>query len=158
MHLHHPHSSGSVRNVRSVPMNSHLKTVFRATSYRVETPEACFTLRIGLPAPDFDDYLRWQRIANWGIVSASNPMALPCAEAENLRLQQDLQAQIKALAWRFLNGVNLADADDWRPEASCVLLAVNEAQVCALGRAFRQAAVVCGDSGSAPRLVFLQYE
>lgn len=155
MHLHHPHSSNSVWNVR---MNSHLQTVFRATSYRVEASEACFTLRIGFTAPDFDDYLRRQGIANWGIVSAYNSMALACTEAENQRRQQDLQAQIKALGWRFLKGVNLADADDWRPEASCVLLAVNEAQVCALGRAFRQAAVVCGDSGSAPRLVFIQYE
>jgi hypothetical protein len=139
-------------------MNSHLQTVFRATSYRVDAPEACFILRIGLLAPDFDDYLRRQRIANWGIVSAYNPMALPCAEAENQRRQQDLQAQIKALGWRFLSGVNLADAGDWPPEASCVLLAVNEAQTCTLGRAFCQTAVVCGDSGSAPRLVFIPYE
>lgn len=139
-------------------MTPQLRCAFQATTYRVHTPEACFNLRIGITTPAFDTYLRRQNIVCWGIVSAYNPGASLCSEGENALRQQALQMRVQALGWTALSGVNIADAGDWPSEASSVLLGVDEAEVCALGRAFHQIAVVCGEVGSAPRLVSIEDE
>jgi len=131
-----------------------LEAAFRATTYRVDTPEGVFDLRIGVADPVFDSFLRGRGIACWAIVSAFNPGAMQQPAEENRRRQQLLRERVTALGYRFCAALNLPDADDWSPEPSLLVLEMGEAQGRALAGEFSQLAVVCGDTGAAPRLVW----
>jgi hypothetical protein len=131
-----------------------LEAAFRATTYRVTTPQGLFDLRIGQDAPAFDDFLRGQGADRWTIVSAVNPRARLLSDEQNGLRQTHLRERVSALGYRFLATLNLADADDWPPEPSLLVLQVAEAQARALAREFSQLAVVCADTGCAPRLVW----
>ncbi|MBP6708734.1 MAG: DUF3293 domain-containing protein [Candidatus Accumulibacter sp.] len=147
-----------------------LEAAFRATTYRVTTAEASFALRIGVADPAFDAFLLRHAAAVprpaaadrlpsradvcWGIVTAYNPGAL-LASAENRVRQRRLQQQLVAGGWCFLSTGHFGDAGDWPEEPGYLILHAEEEQVRRLASEFGQLAVVCGRTGSAPRLVWL---
>jgi hypothetical protein len=142
-----------------------LDAAFRATAYRVVTPDGIFALRIGVADAQFDVFLS-REVASvqrqdsdagaicWGIVTAYNPGVLLSAE-ENQRRQERLRGRIVAAGWRFFSGCNLADDGLWPAEPSCLVLHVDERQMRILGSEFDQIAVVCGRTGTAPRLLWI---
>jgi hypothetical protein len=129
-----------------------LEAAFHATTYRVETLGRCFDLRIGKTDPVFDGFLRAQGVFFWGILSACNPGAVRLPAEENQRLQDKLRTRLAELGWLFLAARNVADDGGWPVEVSCLILQVSEEKLRALAAEFSQLAVVCGDTGSAPRL------
>jgi hypothetical protein len=151
-----------------------LEAAFLATTYRVETPERVFDLRIGLVSSEFDEFLRRQpaslapldapaasvsQAIGWGIVTAYNP-GERLADHQNEPRQRRLRERIAASACTFFAASNIADGDEdhhagWPVEPSYLVFPVDEQQVAALGRAFSQLAVVYGETGLAPRLLWL---
>lgn len=147
-----------------------IAAAFLATTYRVETPERAFDLRIGVVSTEFDEFLRRQPVSpgkpaaaaapargliGWGIVTAYNPGEV-LADHQNESRQGRLRERIAASGYSFFAASNIADdGGAWPVEASYLVMPVNEQQVAALGREFRQLAVVYGEAGSAPRLLWL---
>ena len=131
------------------------EAAFLATTYRVETPGECFDLRIGQCHPAFDDFLRRQGVSCWGILTASNPGALPLSAAENLQRQAQLLARLDVLGWPSFAGCNVADDGDWPVEASRLILQIGEEDLRTLAREFAQLAGVYGRIGAAPALLWL---
>ncbi len=131
-----------------------LDRAFQATTYRVETPDGRFDLRIGVLNPAFDACLRDQGVSRWGIVTPCNPGAQRFSEAENQVRQTQFLARIEALGWRYFAACNLPDSTDWPPEVGCCLLQVDTPVLCRLAAEFGQLAWVSGDTGLAPRLVW----
>jgi hypothetical protein len=137
-----------------------LAAAFQATTYRVETPEGIFSLRIGTLDPVFDAFLLRHAVAaappagavGWAIVTAHNPGGL-LGEDENRLRQKRLRQRILTAGWHFLPACNVADVN-WlaggaefsaagrRRRNKSVLLAAE----------FGQLAVVFGRTGSAPRV------
>ncbi|HMW56862.1 MULTISPECIES: DUF3293 domain-containing protein [Candidatus Accumulibacter] len=145
-----------------------LEAAFCATTYRVTVPEASFALRIGVPTPAFDAFLlrlaaQWPASDDepgettgmcWGIVTAYNPAVL-LSEDINRLAQERLLKRIKALGWYFLPSSNLADGDVWPVEPSYLVLRADEQRMRVLASEFGQLAVVCGRTGSVPKLLWL---
>lgn len=131
------------------------EAAFRATTYRVETPGRCFDLRIGQRDPAFDDFLRAQGVSFWGILTACNPGAEQLPAAENQHRQDGLRVRLASLDCRILDACNVADDEDWPAEPSYLILQADEEILRALAAEFSQLAVVCGDAGSAPRLLWV---
>lgn len=131
-----------------------LDTVFRATSYRVETDDGTFALRIGVHDPAFDDFLRRQSVSCWGLLTAYNPGTVRCDDENPLRHMQLVQ-RLRRLGWIYRLACNVADDGGWPAEPGFLLLQVGEKDVCNLAAEFSQRACVCGDVGSAPRLVWI---
>ena len=131
-----------------------LDTVFKATSYRVETEDGIFGLRIGVHDPAFDDYLRQQGASCWGLLTAYNPGGVLCEDENPLR-QMQLLERLQQLGWTYRLACNIADDGGWPAEPGFLLLQVSEMEVCSLAAEFSQRACVCGDIGSAPRLVWI---
>lgn len=145
-----------------------LEAAFCATTYRVTVPEASFALRIGVPTPAFDAFLlrlaaQWPASDDepgettgmcWGIVTAYNPAVL-LSEDLNRLAQERLLKRIKALGWYFLPSSNLADGDVWPVEPSYLVLRADEQRMRVLASEFGQLAVVCGRTGSVPKLLWL---
>ena len=132
-----------------------LEAAFRATTYRVNVGSRFHDLRIGEFNPAFDVFLRTQGVSCWGVLTACNPQAARLSNAENQRRQALLIAQLEEAGWRFFAACNLQDAGDWPAEASCLVLQVSEEVLRTLAAEFSQLAVVCGDTGSAPRLLWV---
>ncbi|WP_291987061.1 DUF3293 domain-containing protein [Candidatus Accumulibacter sp. ACC007] len=146
-----------------------MEAAFLATTYRVETPESTFDLRIGVVSAGFDEFLRRQSVSlgkpaaagpartaiGWGIVTAYNP-GERLSDHQNEIRQRRLHERLTALAGACFAARNLADADaDWPVEPSYLVLPVDEQLLAALGREFCQLAVVYGETGLAPRLLWL---
>ncbi len=138
-----------------------LAAAFRATTYRVETGELRFDLRIGARHPGFDDFLRTLGAAagkGWAIVTAVNPGARrggdSSAEGENVARQAALVRRVRDLALRVLPACNLADRGDWPAEPALLLVGIGERQARELAAEFAQSACVCGKIGSAARLIW----
>ena len=132
-----------------------LDVAFRATSYRVDTAEGVFDLRIGRPDPAFDDFLRRQGVSCWAVLTACNPGGVRDDDGNRQRRLR-LQERLQTLGWSFSLACNLADDRMWPEEPGFLLLQVSEKQVCSLASEFFQLACVCGDVGGAPRLVWIQ--
>lgn len=131
-----------------------LDAAFRATCYRVDSMAGRFDLRIGVVNPRFDDFLRAQGARCWGLITAHNPGGVRRDE-HNAALQQALQKRIDGLSWRWFPACNLADDGLWPAEPSVLIVGVGAVELRALAVEFFQAAIVCGEIGCAPRLVWL---
>ena len=131
-----------------------LDTVFRATSYQVETDDGIFGLRIGVHDPAFDNFLYRQGVSCWGLLTAYNPGGIRC-DAENPLRQMQLLERLQRLGWAYRIACNVADDGGWPAEPGFLLLQISEKDVCSLAVEFSQRACVCGDIGSAPRLVWI---
>ena len=131
-----------------------LDAAFRATCYRVDCATGVFDLRIGVVNPRFDDFLRARDVRCWGLITAHNPGGVR-RDAHNAARQQALLRRIDSLSWPWLPACNLADGGNWPAEPSVLVLGVGEVELRALAAEFFQAAIVCGEVGCAPRLVWL---
>lgn len=132
-----------------------LDAAFRATSYRVDTADGVFDLRVGLPDPAFDDFLRGQGFSCWAVITACNPGGIRDDDGNRLRRQR-LQERLQSLGWAFSSACNLADDRMWPEEPGFLLMQVSEQEASYLAAEFLQLACVCGDVGGAPRLVWVQ--
>lgn len=132
-----------------------LEAAFRATVYRVEMPEGRFDLRIGVAAAAFDECLRTRDVGRWGIVTACNPGAVRLSDDENRRCQAQLGERLAGLGWTFFAACNLDPEGAWPPEPGCLVLQIEREALCALAAEFSQLAVVCGETGSPPRLLWI---
>lgn len=131
-----------------------LDASFRATSYQVETSDGVFRLRIGEMQPEFDNFLRRLELSCWGVITAYNPGRV-LREEDNAERQIRLLERIEELGWPHFPACNIADDDLWPVEPGYLLLQVREMAVCHLAAEFDQSACVCGDTGAAPRLVWI---
>lgn len=132
-----------------------LDAAFRATSYRVDTAEGVFDLRIGRPDPAFDDFLRRQGVSCWAVLTACNPGGVRDDDGNRQRRLRLLE-RLRTLGWSFSLACNLADDPMWPEEPGFLLLQVSEKEVCSLASEFFQLACVCGNVDGAPRLVWIQ--
>ena len=131
-----------------------LDAAFRATCYRVDSAAGQFDLRIGVVNRAFDDFLRAQGARRWGLITAHNPGGVRCDD-QNAARQQALLSRIESLSWSWLPACHLADDGCWPAESGVLILGIGEAALGALAVEFSQAAVVYGELGEAPRLVWL---
>jgi hypothetical protein len=131
-----------------------LDATFRATCYRVDSSAGVFDLRIGVVNPRFDDFLRAQGARCWGLITAHNPGGVRCDD-QNAARQQALLSRINSLSWSWLSACHLAEGGRWPVEPGVLILGIGQAALVALAAEFSRAAVVCGELGVAPRLVWL---
>lgn len=131
-----------------------LDASFRATTYQVETSDGAFALRIGVMHPEFDNFLRQRGVSCWGAITAHNPGGVHHKEG-NAERQIRLLERIKELGWPYYSVCHIADDGRWPEEPGYLLLQANETEVCNLASEFKQSACVCGDTGAAPRLVWI---
>lgn len=75
------------------------------------------------------------------------------ADADNLRDWALLHAELDAGGWRWYVGEGVGDDGCWPAEPSVLVLGMTEAEALALGRRWRQVAVVVGERGGVVRLV-----
>ncbi|MEI7612819.1 MAG: DUF3293 domain-containing protein [Betaproteobacteria bacterium] len=131
-----------------------LLAAFRATTYRVETGEGVFDLRIGVINSAFDHYLQQRQISGWGVITAYNPGGVR-KDAENRLQQAELQKLLQASGRIFMPANNVADDADWPVEPSFLVLGPTPEEMGEWAYRFSQLAFVFGTTGSEPTLVWV---
>ena len=131
-----------------------LEPAFQATTYRVETDDGVFNLRVGVANEAFDRYLHRHAVCCWAVLTACNPGAV-CSDENNLLRHAKLLERVESSGYRHFPACNLADDDAWPAEPGLLLLQIDEMQVAGLAAEFSQLAFVFGNAGNTPRLVWL---
>jgi hypothetical protein len=129
-----------------------LDAAYRATAYTADTPDGPLSLRIGVVSAALDRLLAARGASTWTYVTAYNPGSVPCADAENEARQRELCATVMRSGHCFFEGAGVGEG--WPPEASLLILGMEEAEAVSLGRRFGQLAVVVGERGGPARLVW----
>lgn len=131
-----------------------LESAYRATRYRVQLSAGAIDLCIGEPSPALDALLGELGAADWAIVTACNPQSVRSDAAANAAAQARLAAELGAQGYRCLPGCNLAADGSWPAEASFFVVGITPAAAVDIGAACGQNAVVVGERGGAPRLLW----
>lgn len=135
-----------------------LAAAFCATCYRVWTDRGVFDLRIGSPNADFAAFLVDADVVRWALLTAFNPLCVrdETNGADNMLAHRRLQNRLVEQGWTHLPACNIADGGDWPDEPGYLILHINQAEALALASEFHQRALVCGETGSVPRLVWCE--
>ena len=132
-----------------------LHAAYRSTSYHVDGPRGRFVIRVGEPCPDLDGLLHGAGAHTWAFITAHNPCSRRLDDEENCRRHVDLEAAVLAMGLRYHPGEGVGEEGDWPAERSLLVLGIDEQQAAVLARQFGQAAIVCGATGEAARLVWV---
>jgi putative PIN family toxin of toxin-antitoxin system len=111
-----------------------------------------FTLRIGRRSAALDELLEAHGAASAAFVTAANPRGEKSSEAGNRAALAELQA---SLAYPFYAGEGRDAEGNWPAEPSLLVVGISRGEAEALGRAWRQNAIVFAEKGAAPELVML---
>lgn len=126
-----------------------LDAAYCATSYRVGK----LALRIGEPHPWLDRLLENRGLERYAYLTAANPGSAPLPAAENAARMRALSKELEGFV--VLRGAAHADDGAWEPEPSFLVLGVSRDDAAALGRRFGQNAILVGERGGAPELLWI---
>jgi putative PIN family toxin of toxin-antitoxin system len=111
-----------------------------------------FTLRVGRRSAALDALLEAHGATSAAFVTAANPRGAQRSESENFAAQAELEA---SLALPFYRGEGRDPGGAWTAEPSALVVGISRGEAEALGRRWRQNAIVFVEKGTAPELVLL---
>ena len=132
-----------------------LRRKYEETEYRVHGGGTPFVLRVGRASGELAHLLRDRGVATAAFMTAYNPYSQPSTEADNAAANQRLREELRHLGFDVLEGVGSDAAGNWQ-EPSFLVLGIPREQAEALGRAYRQNAIVFADADARPELVLLR--
>lgn len=131
------------------------ETAYLQTNYVVQgNEENQIVIRIGEINGALDELLNRYKAEIWAFVTAYNPFSKPCSSEENLIRQADLLNQLREKNLRFLGGYGKGKNEDWESQQSVFIFDIDRETAVRLGREFEQNAIVTGQIGCAPELVW----
>ena len=128
---------------------------YEKTEYRVHAKSGSFVLALGRPSAELAALYRERRAASAAFITAFNPYSQPATEKQNLEANARLAEEMEGLGLDVLEAVGSDHAGNWQ-EASFLVLGILREHAQALGRAFRQNAVVYAGANAVPELVLLR--
>ena len=126
---------------------------YRRTAYRIRS-DPPLALRIDEANPALDRLLSERGVATWAFITAFNPHSQPKSEDENSAADVRLHETLAAAGYATLAADAVSDDARWPVERGWMVLGISRKRACELGREFAQNAVVWGERGAAPVLVF----
>jgi hypothetical protein len=131
-----------------------LDAAYRATTYTADTPEGEIAIRIDESNARLDRLLVARSVTSWAYVTAYNPASIPTVTSENEARQRKLRTEVAGSGHVFFEGEGIGDS--WPAELSLLILGITDEDAVALGRRFGQLAIVVGELGKLPKLLWLQ--
>ena len=138
---------------RTVPIPARRLAAYRRAFYRADTGGGeRIMIRIGRATPALDALLGREGKRRWAFLTACNPGARPLGPAENGTRTRALESTLRSGGFLFFSGMGGADAGDWTPEPSFLVIGIALGEADRLRRRFGQDACVTGVRGSPARL------
>jgi hypothetical protein len=128
---------------------------YRETDYRVFS-DIPVTLRIAERNEALLGLYKTNRCDSGAFVTACNPLGQQFSEAENTRLQDQLEHELGFRSLNFIAGEGKHPVGDWPGEPSFLVFGLSLEAAKTLGRKLEQNAIVWCGNDAVPQLVLLR--
>ena len=109
-------------------------------------------IRVGQQHPSLDEVLRCNGLTTWAFITAWNRNGELDSMSDNQHANEQLLEEVKQKGYIILPGWGIGDDRCWPPEASFLLLGINEQQAIALAQKYQQRALLVGTIGDIAKL------
>lgn len=133
-----------------------LDLAYRQTLYQVFSEDKTISIRVGTRNPTLDQLVKHHYQEQWVLITAYNPysqLQTPHAnQVQNASLAKDLWP----LHVPIFRAIGQDDARQWPAEESFFVIGIGLQEAIALGQKYDQNAILVGNVGHAPQLLWLR--
>lgn len=133
-----------------------LEEAYRRTTYSAATPAGELRLRIDQENPSLRRLLEMHGVKSFAYLTAANPLSTACGDDENGVLNEKLSRLLAAGGYITFPGHGAGDDASWAAEPSFLVLGIGRDDALALGRQFKQNAILVGGADAIPRLLWCE--
>lgn len=132
------------------------EAIYQGAIYVVFYKDREIKFRIGEANEEIDSLLVQYGSERYAFLTAYNPLSTELPEQDNQRRQVQLKDDLDAAGIKSLEGYGGSEDGSWQPEPSLFLLDVSKEMAVFVARKYGQHAIVFGERGSVPQLVWCQ--
>ena len=141
--------------MNQIPNDSReLDLAYRRTDFWVYSPTGWFAIRIGHTSRELEELLSRKGARSWAYITACNPKSQELPAEQNAGRMSEFRELLNEAGHHFFEGEGIGLTGTWPPEASFLILDIDEGSARALARRYDQHAFVCGDIGESARLMW----
>lgn len=129
---------------------------YRAADYHVEADPEPFRFRIQQHSPRLVELLTCARLRSACFVTAYNPFSQPQDETANRAAHERLRRRLTGLTAHLYEAAGIDTSGEWPAEHGYLAVGVSLTEAKAVGREFRQNAVVWVEADALPVLTLLR--
>ena len=133
--------------------NKDFNEIYRTAVYGVFSGSREIRFRIGENNAEIEALLGEFKAERFALITAYNPRSKELPEEENLIRQEELSGDLCDAGYGFLQGYGADENDSWI-EPSLFVLDISEETAVSFAGKYEQHAIVYGERGSAPQLVW----
>lgn len=133
-------------------IDQQLISAYLNTTYQVKFPD--IKIKIGEPNHALNALLEFCKTECWAFITAWNPKSSLLSTKENDSRHQKLVEIVKNTGYPYFEGKGIGNSGEWEPETSLLILGISKTEALRFGQQFGQNAIVFGEKGQVPALVF----
>ena len=138
-------------------MESALVSAYRETDYVAHDGGRVVVVRIGHRSMVVDGLLARMRARNGAFITAWNPFSKRLSLGANEYWNRELKRYLIVRGFSFVDGEGRGRAGEWPPEPSIFAFGISRTEASAIGRRYRQNAIVYVPLGRPAELVMLRW-
>jgi hypothetical protein len=138
-------------------MQSALVSAYRETDYVAHGNGRVVVVRIGHQSMGVDKLLARMHARNGAFITAWNPFSKSLSLGANEYWNRELKRYLIIRGFTFVGGEGRARAGEWPPEPSIFACGISRTEASAIGRRYRQNAIVYVPLGRPAELVMLRW-
>jgi hypothetical protein len=138
-------------------MQSGLVSAYKATDYVAHGNSWVVVIRIGRHSLVVDRLLARMHARNAAFITAWNPFSRELSVEANEYWDRELKRYLSARGFAFVEGEGRGRTGEWPPEPSILAFGISCTEASAIGRRYRQNAVVYVSRGRPAELVMLRW-
>ncbi|MBR9920566.1 MAG: DUF3293 domain-containing protein [Bacteroidetes bacterium] len=135
------------------PSDEQLAEWYKNTTYQLYKPD--ISLRIGQHSPNLDAFLRSKDVTSFVFITAWNPGSVRLSPNENAERQLKLFQELMDAGFHPLPGAGVPDDDSWQEEKSFLVPGMDKESGIHYAKKVEQKAIVYGEIGGEPELIFV---
>jgi len=138
-------------------MQSDLVSAYKATDYVARNNGGVVVIRVGHHSLAVDRLLARMGARNGAFITAWNPFGKGLSFEANEHWDRELKRYLSVHGFAVIEGEGRGRIGEWPPESSILAFEISRAEASAIGRRFRQNAVVYVRRGRPAELVMLRW-
>jgi hypothetical protein len=138
-------------------MQSNLVSAYKATEYVAHDSGWVVVIQIGHHSVVVDRLLARMHAKDGAFITAYNPFSKELGFEANEHWDRELKRYLSVRGFAFVEGEGRGRTGGWPPEPSVLAFGISRTEASAIGRRFRQNAVVYVPRGRPAELVMLRW-
>lgn len=138
-------------------MQSDLVSAYKATDYVAHAAGWVVAIRIGYHSEIVDKMLARMNVSKGAFITAWNPFGKGLSVEANKHWDRSLKRYLSVRGVEFVEGEGRGTTGEWPPEPSVLAFGISCTEASAIGRRYRQNAIVYVRKGRPAELVMLRW-